>query len=583
MLKLCLVGHRGVGKSHFLKGLLQRFPQCQGVSLDDAIAQKKAMSTTKYFEAVGEAEFRKTEFEVLQELVEKFKQVPFIVDIGAGFLGPLPSNFQCLWLQRSVDLSKARFLDRPQLDKGRLIATHRFIEREKRYESWATISLELNESLEFLDSWGDWFSHTFLNPKKSSRLMSSWWMTVLDSKMLSVCERYKIFANLEFEFRDDLIASADWHECLHRYPKALFSLRDKNLHKKHREALSSRFLWDWPLEWGRQKEAPILSLHQRGSTLLETLRSLPQSHESIVKLAIPIENFKELDEGDRWQQESPERRVFLPLSQEGRWSWYRQLRSSTQPIKFLRWGKGSGADQPTVLQAMELQSAFKSWGAVLGQPVRHSISPTYHGPYFKKRRSPFFAVDCGVSEWDSAKAVLPQWGLKAAAVTSPLKELAGECAGMKSANTLFYGSTGWVGTETDSWGFLTYSSILEGRRVAVWGGGGVYFGLQTAWQRAGQKPENLAHYSSRTGDLKSPGLAFEPDVIVWAVGAQNFAKSGIFPPQQWRPECVIDLNYTSDSPGLECAKNYGVPYYSGQALFRAQANRQQEFWNECGF
>ena len=67
----------------------------------------------------------------------------------------------------------------------------------------------------------------------------------------------------------------------------------------------------------------------------------------------------------------------------------------------------------------------------------------------------------------------------------------------------------------------------------------------------------------------------EPEVIIWGVGRSLF--NGVFPPEQWRPRIVLDLNYAEDSPGREYALRLGirrVRYVSGLGLFKAQAALQ---------
>src|SRR5690606_19759667 len=133
----------------------------------------------------------------------------------------------------------------------------------------------------------------------------------------------------------------------------------------------------WPLEWGENPKAPWLSLHTRQESLQKTLDSLPSLQASQkIKLAVPIANFAELERGWRWQQESPQQRAFLPMSQNGRWQWFRHVTSLKSPLNFCRMGQGSSLDQPTVSQICAGPDAWKSFAAVLGSPVKHSQTPT---------------------------------------------------------------------------------------------------------------------------------------------------------------------------------------------------------------
>jgi shikimate 5-dehydrogenase len=90
-------------------------------------------------------------------------------------------------------------------------------------------------------------------------------------------------------------------------------------------------------------------------------------------------------------------------------------------------------------------------------------------------------------------------------------------------------------------------------------------------------------YSARTGrprdSAQEPGSG--PDIVIWAVGRSRQPLCE-WPPEQWRPTKIIDLNYAEDSPGLEYAWRLGVDYRSGVEMFRAQAAQQREFWRNHG-
>ncbi|HND85617.1 MAG TPA: hypothetical protein PLU50_07395, partial [Pseudobdellovibrionaceae bacterium] len=53
-----------------------------------------------------------------------------------------------------------------------------------------------------------------------------------------------------------------------------------------------------------------------------------------------------------------------------------------------------------------------------------------------------------------------------------------------------------------------------------------------------------------------------------------------FPPEHWRPQCVLDLSYRDCSMGLEYAQKVGCLYVSGEKMFVQQAIHQQNFWRE---
>ena len=56
--------------------------------------------------------------------------------------------------------------------------------------------------------------------------------------------------------------------------------------------------------------------------------------------------------------------------------------------------------------------------------------------------------------------------------------------------------------------------------------------------------------------------------------------SCVFPPAPWKPQLVLDLNYTEDSPGREYALLVGADYISGKLMFEYQAKKQQKFFSK---
>jgi shikimate 5-dehydrogenase len=297
------------------------------------------------------------------------------------------------------------------------------------------------------------------------------------------------------------------------------------------------------------------------------------SNKSHKKLAIAIHDFSELIEGHQWMMQDFENRSFLPMSDQGRWAWYRQWVSPK--INFVRLGEGSAADQPTVLDVLNAPQQATAFAAILGQPVNHSLTPTYHFDFFKSLQAPVLRIDISEEEFSQGLLFLQQLGLKWAAVTSPLKTSAAQLVGSENPiNTLCLVDGAWQGSNTDTFGLTQLIGDLKDQPVAVWGGGGVKESVRSVLPQA-------SFYSSRTGELKSGQGVKDPQVVLWSVGAKNFQEKGVFPPSQWKPQWVVDLNYTQDSPGLECAHNYGCQYRSGLGMFQAQADKQQEFWREC--
>ena len=78
--------------------------------------------------------------------------------------------------------------------------------------------------------------------------------------------------------------------------------------------------------------------------------------------------------------------------------------------------------------------------------------------------------------------------------------------------------------------------------------------------------------------IKSNTPPLPVDVLIWAIGRSHIKRGCLWPPEEWRPTVVRDLNYTDDSPGREYALKTGAVYKSGRAFFKAQAKKQQEIF-----
>jgi shikimate 5-dehydrogenase/shikimate kinase len=608
-----LIGHRGAGKSHFLENLSKANHVFNIVSLDQKIVEKYKKSIESIFLNEGEEFFRQLEIQTFNEIVAKVGAKPTIIDVGAGFQGEVPIAWHALWIQRPTNPLKFLFLNRPKLNNSIRMDEKLFAKRQNHYNKISSLSIELLEGQFHQGTFELSLMHSLIFDKEfdfiipNNSIVSSpscvqsnqTLLTLLNDDHALFHLNHKFLHNCLFELRDDLLSDDIISKVLKEFPKSLLSLRDPN--KKNKMDLSKVECWDWPLEWGDNKDANILSLHSREETLSATLKKLPET-EQIIKLAVEIKNFNELKEANQWQQQKPDQRVFLPRSKNGRWSWFRLLTHNKMPFSFLREAEGSSLDQPTLAQFYCYNSNFNKFAAILGSPVQHSLTPSFHSDFFNNKKANVLKIEVFENEWQEAMSFLTELGLNWAAITSPLKKVAYQwlndqnglmpdqihkIKNLNSINTIKLVSNNWVGINTDSYGFQELMNNYKTKKVAVWGGEGTLSIMS-------EVIPNAVFYSSRTGKFKSQlkeyddylnrntEISFDyekgPEVLVWGVGNALFRKEGQFPPSHWTPEIVIDLNYTSDSPGIECADKFGCQYQSGMVMFTTQAKKQQEFW-----
>ncbi len=582
-MKLVIIGHRGVGKSTLAKRLKEYFQmQNHKISiydLDAEIVSQNKKTIDQIFFSHGESHFRKLERSTFDQLRG---EDDVVIIAGAGFEPRETAGLEFLWVQRPTDEQGRIFTDRPRLDSGVTPLREflsRFKEREKKYASLSHEVLILGEGFDFSNSAEEKY---FTSQVKE---VGGIW-TVFARHLDRLREKLSWGIDL-FELRDDLLSQSEIVQALEILPndKVLISFRETERISQTRTLVEKlNFKFDWPVDYPKCDWANpfIISLH--GDDTSQILRAESDFPQALIKWACDTNNFHALMLGHAWQKENPERRSFLPMSQKGIWKWYRLWNS--QPLSFFRIDRGSAADQPSLLERLR-QNEFinpKNFAAVLGDPVLHSRSPAEHFDFFKKQDKPFYAVQVMASEFQFALAALEELGLTEAAVTSPLKELAFQNSQpnqlsileIAATNTLILNrSKQWIGTNTDIEGVKAIAKgipHLDEKSVAIWGGGGTLGVLKKVFP-------NALYYSSRTGEPRSP-IDRLPKILIWAVGRKNFDQAKVFPPSEWPIEMIIDLNYSEDSPGRECALRYGCPYISGLEMFRVQAQAQRQFWSQ---
>lgn len=600
---VAIVGHRGVGKSTFLKSLAGAdfgMARVFTYDLDEIIEKGEQRSIGEMFSKNGETYFRDLEKKYLQTLVEciesdfcrsskDFSEHHFIA-IGAGYAGTFEHFDEVLWLKRKTDKCGRIFLNRPRLDasRGPLEEYMSRVEgREKKYSDSATEVLTLIEGQNVQEFLAPWMGFSDVDMGGV--------VTILPENLKAELDQDGEFArwiqkrldwNVElFEVRDDLVTETQWKRLKNFIPenRLLLSLRrsDSFLIKE----LSATK--DWALELGANEGfADITSLHERHRNesidqAADRLEAMGASSR-ILKLAVMVENIDELQAGHRWAQRNPKKNVFLPRSEDGRWSWYRLIRFNEMSLGFWREGDGSAFDQPTWMEVAANKS-FSRFAAILGDPVVHSRSPGFHSDFFAKRGIGFLRIQADSLTLPDLK-FYRELGIEAFAVTSPLKEMAfslldiknidESAQRLKAVNTLVWSGSEWKGFNTDVIGLTSVIGGVEGPSV-LWGGGGTVSSVLEVLPK-------IHHYSARTGASANPWIeqnGSQDLTLIWAVGRSQM-KNCIYPPSHWRIGKIIDLNYSEDSPGLELSQARGIPYESGLRMFESQGMAQRKIWSK---
>lgn len=561
-MKRVFIGHRGVGKTELLKRHQSYFPDLPHFDLDQEIEKSQNKNILEIFKNQSEQKFRDIELNIFTKLIQNEN---FVISLGAGFNPEnIPNTIEVIYVSRRTDSDGRIFLNRPRLDFDSTALNEyldRFQKREPLFRFRADFIYHLPEGLK---------SNNLIekNIFKSEYAIKNVFLTATN-------ENLNHFQNIEL--RTDIFSDE-------RIKKILINNKNTFLisyRKKTNQYPFTTGLIDWALELGSppaeiQNSELIISNHDDEiQTAIEKFKSYPQFHQ---KLCPIIQSWTELEIGHNWQSEKPDQRSFLPRTspsnKKSNWRWYRQLQFSKQKINFIQ-GHQDFDDQPSLFEY--LSSAHKvisnsQFAAVLGNPIHHSKTPITQSENFDLN---VLSVPIADSDFEPAIAVLLDMGLIAAAVTSPLKNLAGKLCGKDFAvNSMVFKNPSWIGTSTDEFGLeklIQQIPNFKSKTFAIWGGGGILNSISKILP-------NAVCYSAQTQKPrfeKQPNAS--PDVVIWAAPRKFEIQ---MPPNHWQPEIVLDLNYTENSIGLEYAQNKNIKYISGDMMFYTQAEKQLQFWKE---
>jgi shikimate dehydrogenase len=248
--------------------------------------------------------------------------------------------------------------------------------------------------------------------------------------------------------------------------------------------------------------------------------------------------------------------------------------------------------------------------AVIGTPIRHSLSPAIHNAAYRALGIDwvFVAFDVPAGEGGAAVAAMRTLGLAGMAVTMPHKEgaaracddLTADAARLGVVNSVRLADDGrLVGDSTDGEGFVR--ALREaghdpaGRQVLVLGAGGAARAVVLALGRQGSKVvvaarrENAALAAAELvpGAVASTwppheGLLARADIVVNAtpIGMAADPRSPLDAAEAFRPgQVVVDLIYHPlETPMLAAAAAAGAATVNGVGMLVHQAALQVEGW-----
>jgi shikimate dehydrogenase len=250
-------------------------------------------------------------------------------------------------------------------------------------------------------------------------------------------------------------------------------------------------------------------------------------------------------------------------------------------------------------------SAATQVAAVIGSPVRHSLSPTLHNAAFAAADLDwtFVAFEVAPGDGGSAVSAMRTFGIRGLAVTMPHKEAVAAAVdevdpaagALRSVNTVVLRPDGTTfGASTDGAGFvdsLAAASVdVRGGSVAVIGAGAAARSVIDALARAGaadiavlnrsaERAESAAGLTAvaRVGQHRDVSAA---DVVVNATSVGMGTDDVVIDASLLRAgQVVADLVYHPvDTALLRAARAAGARVVDGLGMLVHQAARQQELW-----
>jgi shikimate dehydrogenase len=245
--------------------------------------------------------------------------------------------------------------------------------------------------------------------------------------------------------------------------------------------------------------------------------------------------------------------------------------------------------------------------AVVGNPVRHSLSPAMMSAAFETMGVQAVYAALFVNELARDLETLHRAGFSGLSVTIPYKETACRLAVVKqktayeigAVNTLRRSSNGWEGRNTDWIGAvraLSQAGAIEGRNALVLGAGGaaraVAYGLQRAGaevtiaNRCAERGKSLSHQLHcrfiALNVLEKKENNFNLVVQCTSLGLAGAEQSSPVSASFFRPEMlVMEIVYRPRHTVFSrAAEQAGCTVVSGLDMLLYQGVAQIEWWLE---
>ncbi len=250
----------------------------------------------------------------------------------------------------------------------------------------------------------------------------------------------------------------------------------------------------------------------------------------------------------------------------------------------------------------QVDAATKVYG-VVGDPVRHSLSPAMMNAAFRRETVNAVYLALQTADLKDLVKLVSEIPLQGLSVTMPFKQTILPylehtdplSAKIGACNTLLRAQDGKLyGFNTDVAGItapLEKRTTLRGAKVLVLGAGGsaraAVFGLKDKGaevfilNRTLETAQKLARQAGAKA-LKREALGKTPfDIVINAtpVGMAGNAAEPLLGPAELKTKLVFDLVYNPlETPLIRMARQQNIPFITGVEMFVQQGARQFEIW-----
>ncbi|HPI39191.1 MAG TPA: shikimate kinase [Pseudobdellovibrionaceae bacterium] len=618
-----IVGHRGVGKKSLLKRLRWhlRDQAVEYFSLDELIEEKIGQSIQSLFTEHGERYFRNLEKQVFTELIQKSFTNAYIV-VSSGFdLSAIPEDCQVLWLQRKTDRDGRILLGRSVVNRKNQSLKDYHLRAEERnfnflkksnwiYEVPEGDFQDLNTPMDVehdvlfgKNKWGGYFEidYPVSSGKNLSQFFKERYSRYLNKDVFFVLNTYQIpfsqflelrqfyseeklvlyisnqefidQGNLQFEIFESLLLKYDE---VHLDPKLKLSIKLKDLFKILGE-----------------KNSLVFRLKIREFHEMNEFQEYAKVFNAHMLCQSVVSDFFDFLEIYNWWQLDTQRRSLLLVSEERRWDWVTLFLKGKQKISFWREGFYANKEGPSLFEWLLTPSTPKFFSVTLGDSVYSQPGLVDKSDFFKKdSATASLQVFVKRAELENVVLFFISHGVSMIDLQSPLMDLFQEIPWLMSVekfnsqsnlcDTVFYNQkeNKLVCFSAEENVFpeilkrLSYVIDFQ-KEIVIWSHRERTQLLQSIFPAS-------HFFSARTGELRNANLVdqqlefIKPKVLIWEPPRSSEVH---WPPQEWSPDIVIDLNTQENSMGREYADGLNCAYVSGHEFSKMRTKFQISFWN----